>query len=164
MKKGILFVSIIISLISFVQAQQSSSLLGFYGRVYIDDNKEDKGKKVNITLYANNDKISTYQTNYTGKFLLDIERNKHYTVVFEKEGYIAKSIIIKTYANPNELANFEDFKLDVVLLKKEFGVNYSNLDFPVAMIDFDKENGKFDYNQEYTENMVRFRNYLLKKN
>jgi len=160
MGKRTLLVFIMFTFLSFAHAQVGSSLFGFEGRVYLE---EDKGKKVNISLYENNIKVSSYHTNYTGKFVLDIERNKHYTVIYEKEGYLAKSIIIKTHAKPNEAANVEVFKFDVILDKKESGVNYSQFDFPVTMIEFKKLLGQFDYNKEYTANMLIFHNKLLEK-
>ena len=160
MKKGILLGSILISLMSLTHAQVGSSLFGFEGRVYLEGNK---GKAVSITLYDNNKKISTYETTRSGKFILDIERNKHYTVVFEKEGFLAKSVIIKTYANPNEVVDVEVFKFDMNLDKKEFGVNYSQLDFPVTMIEFERLKGEFDYNKEYTENMIELQNEYIEK-
>ena len=160
MKKAILLTALMVSLMNVAQAQVGSSLFGFEGRVYLDG---DKGKNVSITLYDNNKKVSSYETNRSGKFFLDIERNKHYTVVFKKEGFLAKRVIIKTHAKPNEVADVEAFKFDMNLEKKEFGVNYAQLDFPVTMIEFERLKGEFDYNKEYTENMIKIQEKYLEK-
>lgn len=163
MKKALLLTVIVISLVGYVNAQNKSSLFGFEGRVYLLEDKGDKGKEVNISLYDNNEKVSSYQTNRTGKFLLDVKRNKHYTVLFEKEGYITKSIIIKTYAKPNEVADIEIFKFDVILDAKEPANNYSLVDFPVSLIQLDREKGEFAFNVDYNESMIELKKRILER-
>jgi len=164
MKKAMILSAIIVCLVSNVNAQKNkSSLFGFEGRVYFEEYKGKKGKNVDITLYDNNKKISSYQTKNSGKFLLDVERNKHYTVLFEKDGYLTKRVIIKTYAKPNELAGVGVFEFDVILKSNEEEVNNSLNDFPVSLIDFDKEKGEFSYNEDYYKSMIDLKKENLRE-
>lgn len=144
-----------------LMAQPGSSLLDFSGKVFTETKKDNK---VTIKLYEGNKVISEYQTKRNGKFVMSLERNKNYTVEFAQVNYITKRISIDTEVNPREAASAKEFKFDVSLIKEQENVNYSNLDFPIALIEFQNSMGQFNYNKTYTEKMLEEQNKLLGEN
>tara|TARA_R110002096_G_scaffold136909_7_gene289862 strand:+ start:44891 stop:45394 length:504 start_codon:yes stop_codon:yes gene_type:complete len=139
-------------------AQNGSSLLPFSGKIFTESKKDNK---VTVKLYDGNKLVSSYETKANGKFIMDLERNKKYTVEFSQTAYVTKRISIDTKVNPKEVELLKEFKFDVDLIKEEEGINYSNLDFPIALIEFEKHSGQFDYNKAYTENMLKEQERIL---
>lgn len=137
---------------------QEGSIFSFAGKVFLGS---DNGESVTISLYDNNKKISSYQTSKNGKFVIDAERNKHYTIQFNKEGFITKRLIIDTYVDEQYATGIKTFKFDVELIKKEEGKNYAILDFPIAIIEFLYISKEFSYNQKYTEAMLEVQDDIL---
>lgn len=145
-------------LFSGLFAQSGSSLLPFSGKIF---SNYSTAKNVVIKLYDGNKKISEYETKRNGKFIMDLERNKNYTVEFSKTDHVTKRIMINTHLNPVEAAAVNEFKFDVSLIEEEEGINYSSLDFPIALIEYEKVIGEFNYNKDYTENMLEEQNRLI---
>lgn len=141
-----------------VLAQKEESVFSFAGKVYLGT---EKGEDVKISLFDNNKKISSYKTAKNAKFIIDVERNKHYTIQFEKKGYITKRLIIDTYVNERDAMGVKTFKFDVELFKEEKGKNYAILDFPIAIIEFNHISKEFSYNQKYTKSMLDVQDDVL---
>jgi hypothetical protein len=137
----------ITSLISLCSFSQGDTLVGFDGDVYIG---EAKAKDVTISLYERNDVISTYTTTKNGQFVLDLERNKYYIVEFSKKGYVTKRILIDTKIASDTLKPKDEFNFDVFLIKSKPNVDYSVLDFPMAIIQFQYNKQRFDFDPKYT--------------
>lgn len=148
-------------LISFSSLNaQNDLLIGFKGKVYCGD---DKGEKVLVSLYDGNKKVSSYKTSGNGKFIMDLSRNRNYTVEFDKPGYVTKRVSIDTrIVNPMHYPK-KTFKFDVSLIEEKEGVDYSTLDFPMALIEFEAEEMAFDYNLEYTMKRMEEQNLLQSK-
>lgn len=159
--KKIIAIAIFTLFIGSLIAQNGSSLLPFSGKVFTTCKKENR---VTVKLYEGNKLISTYQTKLNGKFIMDLERNKNYTVEFSQATYLTKRISINTKINPKEAQDLKEFKFDVELIKLEEGTNYSNLDFPIALLEFDKISGQFDYNKTYTSNMLKEQEKIIGSN
>jgi len=160
MKKLATF-STFLLLIVGLMAQPGSSLLDFSGKVITESKKDNK---VLIKLYEGNKVVSKYQTKRNGKFIMNLERNKKYTLEFAQTDYITKRIMIDTKVNPKEAASAKEFKFDVSLIKAEKGINYSSLDFPIALIEFEQVLGQFNYNKAYTERMLEEQERLVNQN
>lgn len=157
---------ILLSVLSIGLYSQGNSLIGFEGQVFFGENKEkatDKGEGVSITLFQGNTTISEYTTTRNGKFVLDLERNKYYIVEFKRDNYVTKRIIIKTKIPSSSKIPKKDFEFEVFLLKEVEGVNYSRLDFPMAIIEFQKPSEKFDYDTEYTDARDKEQEEIIKK-
>ncbi|MAY83373.1 MAG: hypothetical protein CMP59_04490 [Flavobacteriales bacterium] len=125
---------------------QVDSLIGFEGLVFLG---EDRGDEVHIELFDGNHKISSYTTTGNGKFILDLERNKYYIVQFSKENYVTKRVIIDTRIYDDEVEPKEEFHFDVFLIKSRKNVDYSLLDFPIAIVQFRESKQKFEYDEKY---------------
>jgi hypothetical protein len=140
-------------------AGEGSSLFGFKGKVMLEDSN---GKKVIVNLYDGNKKVSSYETGANGKFLLDISRNRHYTLEFVKIGYVTKRIIIDTKVNHRDAVGVKEFKFDIELFKMVPGYDYSDLDFPITILEFEKTKKEFVYNQKYTNQMLDMQDNILR--
>lgn len=145
--KRFIFLNILF-IISFCSFSQADTLVGFDGDVYIG---EVKAKNVTISLYERNDVISSYTTSKNGQFVLDLERNKYYIVEFSKEGYVTKRVLIDTRIESDSLNPKDEFNFDVFLIKSKPNVDYSVLDFPMAIIQFQYNKERFDFDPKYTK-------------
>jgi hypothetical protein len=105
-------------------------------------------------LYDGNYLVSESKTSWNGKFSIGLAKNKHYTVQFDKDGYMTKRIVIDTEIGEDDRENVKTFKFDVGLIKRESGKDYSILDFPIAIIKYHPESNQFFYDNKYTEHML----------
>lgn len=130
----------------------------FYGRVFLENSK---GDGVTVHLYDNNQLISTYKTSQNAKFSVGAPLAKHYTLEFVKEGFVTKRVIINTKAINSPKVRAEDFDFNVYLIKEEIDIDYSILDFPMALIEYKKSIKGFDYNKKYTRQMHKIQNVVV---
>jgi hypothetical protein len=121
------------------------------------DNKVLTG--VTITIYQDNDpiiKIANVQV--TSKTFL-LKQNKQYTIEVSKEGYYSKRVRIATFLPVNafnaEIDEPYEYDLQMELVKVKQGVQSFFMDFPIALISYNKQNDIFSYNNKYTNHIVR---------
>lgn len=130
----------------------------FYGRIFVEN---DKGSGVTVHLYDDNKLISTFKTNKKAKFTVGTPSSKHYTLEFKKKGFVTKRVIINTSKVYLAKGKVQDFDFNVYLIKEEVGVDYSILDFPMALIEYRKNIKGFDYNKRYTKQMHKLQNDVV---
>ncbi len=114
--------------------------------------------------FEGNELIWSTVTGPDGTFEFVIPENKYVALVVEKEGFMSKYIIFDTRSErmPKNLEPY-DCHIDLVLESDLKGIDVSRLDFPIAIVEFDKKTRKFNHNQSYTDNMIEDYNYLLNK-
>lgn len=81
---------------------------------------------------------------------LELEYQNTYNLVFEKEGYISKTISINTFLPDNYLENtpeIVDFEME--LFRSIDNMDLSIFDQPVAKIKYDTNIKSFDYDKDY---------------
>lgn len=159
MKKLLNLILLSILFTNISTAGEGSSYFGFKGKVFLAD---DKGGKVTVSLYDGNKKISSYVTGASGKFIVDLFKDRHYTLQFSKEGYVTKRVIIDTGVNPKDALGVKEFKFDIGLIKEESDKDYSELDFPITIIEFEKSKREFVYNKKYTNYMLDVQDRVLR--
>jgi len=145
--------SLILSLlfiVSTVLSAQDYPTIGFKGKVYTGN---EKGESVQVTLFEKNREISSYETEKNGKFILDLDRNKYYVIQFSKDEFVTKRLVIDTRIAGEDYPK-NSFKFDVSLIREVEGVDYSPLDFPMAIIQYYENNSEFNYDLEYTRARV----------
>jgi hypothetical protein len=124
----------------------------FVGKIFIDGRK---AKDVIVKVFDDNDCFSEYKTKNNGKFVFTADCEKHYTLQFEREGYVAKRVIVKTYKT-GDLDHFtKRYKFDITLNKETEDVDYSLHDFPIAIIQIDNNLRYFKFNKRYTKNRLK---------
>ena len=114
-----------------------------------------------MRLYDDNSLISSYKTDKKGKFNVGTPSAKHYTLEFVKNGFVTKRVIINTKKVYLAKGRVEDFDFNVHLIKQEIDVDYSILDFPIALIEYKKSIKGFDYNRKYTRQMHKIQNQVV---
>ena len=120
-----------------------------------------KGGEVTVNLYDDNTVISTFTTEKNARFAIDAPIAKHYTVELVKEGFVTKRVIINTKQVYKSKERVEDFDFNVHLIHEEQEVDYSILDFPMALIEYKKSIKGFEYNKKYTRQMHKPQNKLI---
>ena len=160
-KTFLLILFSVLTTASFAQDKSSEddgSLYVFYGRIFLEN---ARGNGVTVRLYDDNSLISSYNTDKKGKFTLGAPSAKHYTLEFEKDGFVTKRVIINTRKVYLAKGRVEDFDFNVYLIKEEIDVDYSILDFPIALIEYKKSIKSFDYNKKYTRQMHKIQNQVI---
>lgn len=119
---------------------------------------------VTINIYKFNDKIKTYQSTATGRFEFDIEMNTYIVLEFVKDGYCPKRILFDT-RNPeiDYTKKYIPFNFEIMMLKQVKGVDYSDVDFPVTIIEYSTEDKQFFYVDEYTQQQIKQQEEVLNK-
>ncbi len=83
------------------------------------------------------------------KFILD--ENEYYTIEVSKPGYVKRSVVVSTQLprniSPEPLFSFG---FEVMMFKTKKGMDDYYLDFPVALIRYNKKSKVFENNQNYT--------------
>jgi len=138
---------------------QDYATIGFKGKVHTGP---DKGDSVEVVLFEENRKMSSYETRKNGKFILDLDRNKYYVVQFSKENYVTKRIVIDTRIDGKGYPK-KKFKFDVNLIPENEDLDYSALDFPIAIIEYNRNNDVFDYDFEYTRARAKEEQELVER-
>lgn len=149
--------------LSPVQAQKDHEplVLEVTGRV-TDGQKKLEG--CTVTVYHGNEVLGTQVSPKNGHFGFAVPLGAHYAVVFQKDGFQPKSILIDTQAKlPAEVLAVAPVAMDLSLLaaSKYEGVDTDVLDFPYAIIKWNKKAMAFTQDQQYTSDMMRTNGALL---
>jgi hypothetical protein len=149
------FLLITFSLLILTSKYASAQLLNsheFLGTVFIED---EKAKDVTVKVFEGNKCFSDYQTRSNGKFIFTGENEKHYTLQFEKEGFVTKRVIIKTFYTQGLTDVTKTYKFDISLERKMLDLDESLYDFPITIIEFDYVNNEFIFNEKYTKSRLK---------
>jgi len=125
---------------------------------YLVDEKNNKIKDVEVNLYQGNDLIST--KNWNKKFEYTLDNNQYYTIELVKKGFIPKKIAVSTFEGDK---GAEPFMFVMELIKEKKGVDSDALEFPSAMIQYDKGSGAYNFNVDYSKNIKKDQKKALKK-
>lgn len=119
----------------------------------LDASMKDKEGSYTVKLIHNNKVIEQTVVDSKQKFKLNLKRNTSYTIRIEKDGYIPRIVSVNT-ALPEKVrqANLYRFHFDMELFSESFAKYFDSddIDFPVALIAYDKNKGVFHYDKSYT--------------
>jgi hypothetical protein len=110
------------------------------------------------TLILDNTVIATQIMNVRKSFVFVLDKNNLYTVKVEKEGFIPKMISISTKIDGKlDDKNSYVFKFETNLLSEGLQGNFDDddIDFPVALVSYNKTCDCFEYNTEYTNSLMQ---------
>lgn len=83
------------------------------------------------------------------KFILDV--NEYYTIEVSKAGYVKRLIVISTQLPANvKRSPIYTYGFEVKLFEEKKGVDDYYLDFPIALIGYNKKSKVFENNNNYT--------------
>ena len=112
-----------------------------------------------ITIFQGNEVVEwseiTSNPKHDHHFSYDLFGNSYYTVQVSKPGYVTRSISIDTKV-PNDFVIDDDnpktkFEFEVDVFKMKSGAQDEYLDFPIALVKFNKELRVFEFDAEYTK-------------
>lgn len=132
-----------------------SRVLDITGRI-TDGEKKLAGCEV--VVYEGNDVVGTQLTDKSGRFGLGLGLGKEYAIVFQKEGFLPKRVLVDTRAKiPVEIRDLAplDMEMSMLLATKYDGANTDMLDFPFAIVKWNRQVGAFTQDQQYTTDMMR---------
>jgi hypothetical protein len=154
-----LFTLLYFSLNSFAQDEYFAS---FTALIYDENGK--KVKNASIKIYKENEVLVDAQTKKNGKVTFEIALGAYYTLEISKDGYITKRIAIKAYdkyAKP--IYDALPFKFATELIKLKKNVNLDDLEFPVAILEYDASKDEFEFVRSYTQQMKAVQKEIVKQ-
>ena len=108
-------------------------------------------KGLTIRIYRGTDLVVEIPSTEKEKVFFSFQQNSNYTIAFSKTGYITRSISVDTHL-PDGMTTgpVYRFEFELCMLEEDAALNTYYLDFPVALVGFDKKTERFEYNREYT--------------
>lgn len=164
MRSGMLLASAILvscSLAFVASAQPGPQVLGIDGRV---NNAEDKLEGCDVIVYKGNELVGKQTTGRNGRFSLQLGLGEEFAMEFHKEGFLAKRVLVDTRGElPQDLVEIVPIEMTMSMLPatKYEGADTDELDFPFAIVRFDRKVGAFVQDQQYTADMMRTNGALL---
>jgi len=121
------------------------------GEITVDERSTEH---VQIDIFQENKKVSSYTSDENGFFKLRLRFNHAYTIEFSKKGTLKKRIYFDT-SMPERTMNVPEYEMFIDLVPEQYldGVNTSPLEFPMAIISYDDELGEYRHNEKYTFHM-----------
>ena len=125
------------------------------GRI-TDGEKKLEGCKV--TVFEGNERKGEQLTDKNGRFGLGMGMQRDFAVVFEKEGFLPKRVLVNTHAKiPVGYAELPPVEMEMSMLPadKYDGADTDVLDFPFAIVQWDRQLLAFVQDPQYTAGMMR---------
>jgi hypothetical protein len=139
-----------------LMAQEREALvLEITGRI---SDGEKKLAGCEVVVYEGNDVVAQQLTDKAGRFAIGLGLQREYAVVFQKEGFLPKRVLVDTRAKiaagTTALAPIE-MEMSMLVASKYDGADTDMLDFPFAIVQWNKQVGAFTQDHEYTVGMMR---------
>jgi hypothetical protein len=119
-----------------------------------------KNKKIDqhckLELFHENSKIDSRDIRFNKPFEYKLKKNIWYTIRITREGCVPLLISFNTEMKDGETINDNLFAFETELIdvKQAQFLDKDLLDFPVGLVAFNKENGKFEARDIYTQNYM----------
>jgi hypothetical protein len=142
-------------------AQEETLVLPIEGRI-TDGDKKLEGCEV--LTYEGNELVGRQVTDKSGRFGMGLGLGKEFAIEFRKEGFLPKRILVDTRAElPKELVEIAPLDMEMSMLpaSKYEGADTDALDFPFAIVKYDKRVKAFTQDHQYTTDMMRTNGALL---
>ena len=159
MKLFITFVTVTFALLigipTMVGQDSAARILEITGRIS-DGQKKLEGCEVIV--YDGNEVVATQKTDRSGRFGLGMGLDKEFAIVFQKEGFLPKRMLVDTRAKvPVELTAIPPVEMEMSMLvaTKYEGADTDVLDFPFAIVRWNKQMLAFVQDNQYTADMMR---------
>ena len=134
----------------------TKTCLEVLGMAVDSNNKPIEG--ATVTLYKENDEMEWTQVTsvmyHEHAFSFKLDVNQYYTIEISRPGYVTRSVGISTKIPSNvSLKDMFHYEFEVELFSEQKGMDDYYLDFPVALISYDKKRDVFDNNYAYTKHI-----------
>jgi len=150
----ILFFSMFISFTTFASDKKDSLyVIEIDGKVLIP--KNDDTKLYKIELLCHNTVVDSGTVVDAESFLLKVKKDSWYTIRITKDGYFPMSVSINTQL-PKENNDSHTFHFDTELIPNTKNISDDEaVDFPIAIISFNKNSDSFAPVMQYSKNIKR---------
>ncbi|MBK8498419.1 MAG: hypothetical protein IPL52_06265 [Flavobacteriales bacterium] len=155
MKAHVLLGCLLLSALAHAQKEREPLVLEIVGRI-TDGEKKLEGCQV--TVYDGNEVVGEQTTDKSGRFGLGLGLQKEFAVVFQHEGFLPKRMLVDTRAKiPVDVIAIAPMEMEMSMLRadKYEGADTDVLDFPFAIISWNRSVGAFTQDQQYTVDMMR---------
>jgi hypothetical protein len=167
MKNLITFVSVILSLLAIYSANaatmqhkphlDSTSILVINGKVFFSEseNPEDFESDCRIDVLKSNTIVdSLILKPGKKKFHIVLKKDSYYTIRITKKGYAEKLICVNTLFDGEDGVLYRlDFGTELITADEARHFDQDNLDFPAAILYYDKRTDSFEYSEHYTRSL-----------
>lgn len=119
---------------------------------------EKKLEGCEVIVYEGNDEVGRQATDKSGRFGVGLGLQKEFAIVFQKEGFLPKRMLVDTRAKiPKEVVDIAPITMEMSMLvaDKYDGADTDVLDFPFALVQWNRSVGAFTQDQQYTVGMMR---------
>jgi hypothetical protein len=142
---------------SFAAAQEADEarILEVTGRI---TDGEHKLQGCEVVVYEGNEVVGRQATDKGGRFGLGLGLQKEFAIVFQKEGFLPKRMLVDTRAKiPADLPGIAPLEMEMSMLpaSKYDGADTDVLDFPFAIVRWNKQALAFIQDHQYTAGMMR---------
>lgn len=144
-----------------VTSQELVLTLPINGRVMEADKKLEG---CTVLVFKGNEKVGEQTTDRSGRFGMELGLQEEFAVEFRKEGYLPKRVLVDTRGNvPKDLVDIAPIDMTMTMLRasKYEGANTDELDFPFAIVRYDRGLKAFVQDNQYTADMMRTNGALL---
>lgn len=155
------FSGLLLLLTGNLRAQELVLSLPINGRVM---EAEKKMEGCSIIVFKGNEKIAEQVTDRSGRFAMELGLQEEYAIEFRKEGYLPKRVLVDTRGNlPKDLVDIAPIEMAMNMLpaSKYEGADTDELDFPFAIVRYDRGTKAFVQDYQYTADMMRTNGALL---
>ncbi|MCC6541608.1 MAG: hypothetical protein IT225_05265 [Flavobacteriales bacterium] len=142
-------------------AQDMVLTLPIAGRVLEADKKLEGCQ---VIIYKGNEVVGEQVTDRSGRFGMELGLQEEFAIEFRKEGYLPKRVLVDTRANlPKDLVEIIPIDMAMTMLpaSKYEGADTDQLDFPFAIVRYDRGARAFVQDHQYTADMMRTNGALL---
>lgn len=109
-----------------------------------------------MVLYCENEEVHRIDSTEFSKVYFTLKRDKHYTVQITKEGFVPRLVSISTHVPSSvPLKPIFRFEFEVEMLEQVKGQDNFFIDFPVALVAFNKSKDCFEHSKKYTSRIKR---------
>lgn len=125
---------------------------------------EHKLAGCDILTYKGNVLVGKQTTSGNGRFGMVLGLGEEFAIEFRKDGYLPKRVLVDTRGDlPKDLVEIAPIEMAMSMLtaSKYEGADTDVLDFPFAIVRYDRGARAFVQDQQYTVDMMRTNGALL---
>jgi hypothetical protein len=148
-------------MVGTAKAQPEQLALPINGRVSDGDHKLEG---CSVLTYKGNDLVGDQVTDRSGRFGMVLGLGEEFAIEFRKEGFLPKRVLVDTRGElPKDLVEIAPIEMAMSMLptSKYEGADTDELDFPFAIVRYDRGAKAFVQDQQYTVDMMRTNGALL---
>ncbi|MBL7953185.1 MAG: hypothetical protein JNM62_15860 [Flavobacteriales bacterium] len=117
-----------------------------------------------VITFKGNEVVGRQITERSGRFGVVLGLGEEFAIEFRKEGFLPKRVIVDTRGElPKDLVDIAPIEMAMSMLKAEKyeGADTDELDFPFAIVRYDRGAKAFVQDYQYTADMMRTNGALL---